>query len=479
MNTFYYTCLYSLLLILSTGLNAQQITWSQEQKILTGHGSNIRPRILALDEDHGIMVWGNEHSSSIHYALWENDVLSPIYNINMRNTLAFITSWASTEIAGRNQYVYIVYKENPADVGKIYLMRSTDYGKTFTHQIVVVDNNGFKCRFPGVAIDKDNQPIVSYMRFKDDWSDPEYVSIRSTDYGDTFDPFTEVTDTSKGEACDCCPVGMETDGGDRIAVFYRNNRNNIRNMTAAISLDNGLSYNITKELDTANWFLMSCPSTGGDGFFNGPYLYTTWNSGRTGISKTYYSRLNLDTKEIDDFYIMNHNQGRNLQQVYPRMAGYQDTVGIAWGELATNMDVFFTYFTGTNSVNLIPNTVKINNDRTGNQASPDLAYIHGAFYLCWQDMNDNTIRFKKGVISNVTSQEDVKSKPEITVRTFEGGIFINSEDMIDSWNLYDVNGNEIADGCDEYNAAINLHIKGVYFLYVIVNNEQQLIKIPY
>ena len=142
MIRFYKSFLTILLFSFSASLFAQDIIWANDQKILTGgSGTNIRPRILALDADHGFILWGNHHSQSIHYALWEKDSLSPIYNINMKNTKAFIQSWASTEIAGRNQFVYIVYKEDPADVGNIYLLRSIDYGKTFSNQIIVVNNH--------------------------------------------------------------------------------------------------------------------------------------------------------------------------------------------------------------------------------------------------------------------------------------------------------------------------------------------------
>src|SRR6185436_5207357 len=134
-------------------------------------------------------------------------------------------------------------------------------------------------RFPGVAIDKNNQPIVSYMRFKTDWTEARYVSLRSSDFGNTFAPYVNATDVSKGTACDCCPVSMATDG-DRVAVLYRNNRNNIRNMTAAISLDNGNSYSYTQELDTMNWFLQSCPGSGGDCYFSEQFLHSAWMSGR-------------------------------------------------------------------------------------------------------------------------------------------------------------------------------------------------------
>lgn len=479
MKKFYNCILVFWLFSIGHGVYSQSVTWSNESKISTGgSGTNIRPRILALDADHGIIVWGNEHAQSIHYALWEKEVLSSIYNINMKNTKAFITSWASTEIAGRNQYVYIVYKEDPADVGKIYLLRSTDYGKTFSNQIIVVDNNGFKSRFPGVAIDKDNQPIVSYMRFKDDWSQPEYVSIRSSDFGNTFDPFTEATDRTKGEACDCCPVGMETDG-DRIAVLYRNNRNNIRNMTAAVSLDNGKSYSITQELDTANWFLQSCPSTGGDGFFNDQYLYTTWNSGRTGITKVYYSRLNLTTQKVDGFQMMNHNQGRNLQQTYPRMAGNKDTVGIAWAELMNNMDIFFSYFTGDNSADLIKNTVRINKDLNGNQASADLAFNNSSFYLCWQDMNDNTIKFKKGVLNTITKQNDIENAVDLRIINGSNGVQIIADQPMDEWQIFNIEGIEMARGKQEQNIRVPLFIRGIYFMKCKWNGDAHVARFIY
>ncbi|MBK6858688.1 MAG: hypothetical protein IPG95_00050 [Saprospiraceae bacterium] len=129
-NRFHLILILIFLQIYTIVVHAQDINWTADQKNLTGgSGSNIRPRILALDPQHGIIVWGNDRSQSIHYALWEGDSLAGIQNINMKQSKAFITSWASTEIAGRNQVVYIIYKEDPAETGKIYLVRSMDFGK--------------------------------------------------------------------------------------------------------------------------------------------------------------------------------------------------------------------------------------------------------------------------------------------------------------------------------------------------------------
>lgn len=469
-----------IVLILNSAVfaTAQGIAWNSEKKIVTGgHASNTRPRILALDETHGIIVWGNEHAQTIHYCLWEGDSLSSVYNIDMKNTKAFITSWASTEIAGKNQYVYIVYKEDPADVGRIYLLRSTDYGKTFSHQIIAVESNGFKSRFPGVAIDKDNHPIVSYMRFKEDWSQPEYVSIRSSDYGNTFDPFTEVTDRSKGEACDCCPVGMETDG-ERIAVLYRNNRSNIRNMTAAISLDNGNTYSITKELDTANWLLLSCPSTGGDAFFQDQYLHTCWSTGRTGVSKVFYSRLNIVNGEIDAFRGFNHSISRNFQQTYPRIAGKKDTIGIVWGELINNMDVFFSYVVGDDVSQFDVNTERINNQRNSNQASPDVAYANGWFYTCWPDANDNSITFKKGQLNNVTKQKELNAH-QLDYLRLQDGIQFNNATSFDSWKMYAINGKLISMGQNTSALFVALKERGIYIMEFKRKGKRNYLKVIY
>lgn len=448
----------------------QSLTWSAEQSItMNAPGTTTRPRLIALGNERGILIWGHEQDQSIHYAIWENEILSTPRILDIGPRKAFITSWASTEIAGKDNLVYVVFKEDPAETGKIYLMRSMDYGETFTPAIPVVDPNGFYCRFPGVAIDADLQPIVSYMRFQTDWSQPEYVSIRSEDFGNTFDPYTQVTDKNKGEACDCCPVAMETDE-NRIAVFYRNNRNNIRNMTAAVSFNNGKSYDIVTELDTANWNLLSCPSTGGDGFFADSFLHTTWISGRTGTAKAYYSRLNLNTQKVDGFYALTHNQGRNFQQTYPRMAGYNDTVGIVWGELINSMDVLFTHFTNGNYNDLSLNTQRINTGINGNQGSPDVAFANSRFYVCWQDLNDYSIKFKIGKYKTTNTLTSVHKNEDIRITPVTEGYIIQSVRFMKKVTLYNLSGQQILQKENTTEVHFDRLPVGMYHLVVLHEN---------
>ncbi|MBK9108795.1 MAG: T9SS type A sorting domain-containing protein [Saprospiraceae bacterium] len=457
-------CLMILVFCQISQHSAQTLNWSGEQIIqMNTSGSTTRPRLLALGSQKGILIWGHEQNQSIQYALWENDLLDAPQTLDIGTRKAFITSWASTEIAGQDNMVYIVFKEDPAEMGKIYLLRSNDYGKTFTPPIPVVDPQGFYCRFPGVAMDANQQPIVSYMRFKTDWSEPAYVSIRSNDFGDTFDPYTEVTDKTKGEACDCCPVSMETDA-DRIAVFYRNNRNNIRNMTAAVSLNNGKSYDITAELDTADWLLHSCPSTGGDGFFADSFLHTTWTTGRTGSTKAFYSRLNLNTQNVDGFFALTHQQGRNLQQSYPRMSGFKDTVGIVWGELVSNMDIFFSHFTDGAFSNLSINTQRINSVTNGHQSSPDIAFANSSFYACWQDLNDNSIKFKIGKYQIPNRNTNIETESGLNIQKSSDSYLITSKTEIKNWTLFDSNGQVLMNGHMAKEILLKYPKYGIYFL---------------
>ncbi|MBK7798956.1 MAG: exo-alpha-sialidase [Saprospiraceae bacterium] len=389
-------------------VNAQEIIWAPEIKINPARtGSNIRPRTVFLDRDHAVVLWGQLVTKRIQYALWENGKVSNIFTPNLNGLQPFINDWASTEVAGRDNFVYIVFKTDPAESGKIYLMRSEDYGQNFTKPIPIVNPDTFYCRFPGVAVDNNHQPIVSYMRFNKDWSEPHYVSIRSENFGNDFDSFRELVEPQFGEACDCCPVAMESDG-DRLAVFYRNNRGNVRNMAVAISNDRGKNFNLHTELDNKDWVIFSCPSTGGDGFFNDDLLHTCWMSGRVNPPKIFYSSYNLSTGKLEQVLSMDHQKGRGQSQNYPRMAGRKDTVAMVWQETDISNDIFFTYSIGL-PTGFIKNTIKMNSEQNGNQTHPDVAFHSNKLLVSWSDNADGTVRLMEGAFK-VSSQTNHPNK---------------------------------------------------------------------
>ncbi|MBK6858690.1 MAG: T9SS type A sorting domain-containing protein [Saprospiraceae bacterium] len=201
----------------------------------------------------------------------------------------------------------------------------------------------------------------------------------------------------------------------------------------------------------------------GDGFFNGDQLHSVWSSGRTGISKVFYSKYNLLSNKIEGLQIMNHTQGRNFQQNYPRMAGKNDTIGIVWNELVNTMDIFFSYFLGNNSSDLITHTIRINKDINGTQTTPDIAYHSGNFYLCWQDQNDNSIRFKKGSL-NIISSNDSEFAQTLKMLNTKQGVEIRSEKQIDECIIYNLEGRIIAKYKKFNTVEIVLPSAGIYIL---------------
>ncbi len=112
------------------------------------------------------------------------------------------------------------------------------------------------------------------------FSDARYVVSRSTTYGTSFSADVLASGTA-GDVCDCCPASIVSSGSTAVMLF-RNNVSMIRDMWAGVSTDGGLTFPGLMAVDTTNWMLMSCPSSGPDGFIIGDSLYTVFMSTSTG-----------------------------------------------------------------------------------------------------------------------------------------------------------------------------------------------------
>lgn len=462
--------LLSFSVFMSIIMDAQKINWSNEQKISTASRGNIRPRLLALNDQKGIIVWGSELTKKITYATWQNDVLSTPKLLDMGTTQAFVTNWASLEIAGEDNVVYIVYKAEPADTAAIFMHVSTDYGETFSKPIVVQEGLSLKVRFPGIAIDQNRQAIISYMKFFKGWGDPSFMCRKSIDFGKSFGNEVLVSDSLQGEACDCCPVAMTTDQND-LAVLFRNNDNNIRDMTAVLSTDGGISYEGQYSLDTLSWKLNSCPSSAGDALFSKNVLHTTWMSGRTGRNKVYYSTWNRSTKKIDFLMPMDHILGRNLAQANPRIAGNQDTVFIIWSELISNSEILMNQFIySKNSVQSQYSTINVTT--AGHQINPDVKYRNGKLYTVWEDDGNNSIVMRIGTITNTTHVKTETKNFTWFIR--DNKLYYNGGENLDVI-IYNLSGMELA-RFKSYDQHIEVNnFPEVFFIKILYRDGTQVV----
>ena len=162
-------------------------------------------------------------------------------------------------MAVRDNDVFVTFKAQPENSGFVYVVKSTDGGKTFGDTVRVSDNNW--SRFPEVAVLPNGNPVVTYMDFDPDFKDPRYVVSVSNDGGKSFQDVVSATEEAPGEACDCCPGFIMADN-DRITILFRNNDNDLRDIWASISEDGGKTFHLAKDIDESNWTIGGCPSTG-------------------------------------------------------------------------------------------------------------------------------------------------------------------------------------------------------------------------
>ena len=84
---------------------------------------------------------------------------------------------------------------------------------------------------------------------------------------------------------------------------FRNNNNNERNSYIAKSIDGGISFIATADMDDYNWMLNACPATTPRGVVVDDSLVVVKRSGATGNNEIVCSSVNM----IDLNYSYNNN----------------------------------------------------------------------------------------------------------------------------------------------------------------------------
>lgn len=92
--------------------------------------------------------------------------------------------------------------------------------------------------------------------------------------GDTFEPEQLLDPTP----CDCCPISLLTDAQGNLNVFYRDNRDNIRDIARLVSKDNGKTFSESEILHADNWQINGCPHSGAVSSQSGKTGLITWFS---------------------------------------------------------------------------------------------------------------------------------------------------------------------------------------------------------
>ena len=330
-----YYCMKKLLLILlffpMIGFG-QQLLWDAYTTISSTSDGYGRPRIVLTENASPLIIWRKDSSPKVLRASkWNGSAFLPPYDILQAGILP--SSWDGPEVVAKGDTVYVVFTSLATTQSSIMLIKSFDGGLTFSDTIRVSENNpAHKFRMANIAVKEDGNPVVSYMQYLLNWTEPKQMVNSSVTFGDNFAGTTEGSLLAPGEPCDCCKSSLIC-SANNVYLLFRNNDANARNSYISKSIDGGLSFISTADMDNYSWILNSCPSTTPRGIVLGDSLCIVKRSGASGNNEIVYS--NVNTSDLNYSYNRNIDFVAGALQDYPEISSNGDTIVVVWQDNRT------------------------------------------------------------------------------------------------------------------------------------------------
>jgi hypothetical protein len=228
------------------------------------------------------------------------------------------------------------------------------------------------------------------MKFDNAFMDSRWVVTRSSDFGNTFTTDIKVSGFNGSTAvCDCCP-GALANAGNTTMMLYRDNNNNIRDMWAGVSTDNGNSFSSGMPVDQNSWQVFSCSASGPDAVITGDSIYTVYMSGANGSTRVYFSIssiLNISGSIGNE--ITGSFTGLGIQN-YPRIATDGTALGIVWKQTVNGNDHSAGFPLSFDTVDL------------GDVTNVDIAMSNGNIFVVWEDDGTGTVKFRSGTYNTLS-----------------------------------------------------------------------------
>lgn len=449
-----------------------QITWTAPIQVMsTNTFGNERPRIVLDRSGDPVVVWGKAGSNLVYLARWNGSGFDAPLLINT-GFQVFASWWAGPDVAAFGDTLYVVGKEIPEDTKPVRLFRSTNGGMSFDTPVDVdAFINDSISRFPAVTVTDAGQPLVAFMKFDPDFSNPRWVLAASSDGGTTFAPDVPANGGSGGEACDCCPGGL-TASGNHVALLYRDNNANMRDIWAGISADGGGSFTSALPMDTTDWMVMACPSSGPDAVIIGDDLHAVYMTGFSGSNRVYYSKSSLNTLVNDTVFPLSGPVAGLTGQNYPRIATDGSAMGIVWVHTIGSQSQLPLLFTNDLSTGVPAQTDTVNMSYTAN---PDIALRNGIVHIVWQDDNAGVVKYRRGTYTSVLGTNNVIS-PQSRVAVYPNPVSdwvtvqcAESHEIQVDYTIYTVDGKIMLQGSswlaeNGFRADLTSFPAGMYYL---------------
>jgi len=428
-----------------TVFSQSNISWNMAMSVASSSSGNNHPRIATDANGNPLVLWW--HASRAMFSRWNGTAFTAPVLINPASMTVAGAGWMGPDIAAHGDTVYVVFKQSPegSDSSHIFCARSFDGGQTFNTPVRVDNIADSLSRFPTVTTDDSGNPIIGFMKFNSSFLESRWVVARSSDFGNTFSIDTKASGWSSPTSviCDCCP-GALVSTANTVAMLYRDNNSDIRDIWAGMSYDGGNSFVSGMDIDQSSWVINACPATGPDGIVIGDTLYSTYMSAASGNSLVYWSATSLSAMNGSQGLELTGNFAGLTQQNYPRIASDGTALAVVWKQRVNGTDQCMLRFSpeATSFNASTPDTID-----QGDVTNADVAMVNGNIYIVWQDDMSGTVQFRSGSYSGTTNVQETNLIESFSVypNPAENKIqfqFLNHHQSFDI-RILDLSGKEI------------------------------------
>jgi len=340
--------------------------------------------------------------------------------------------------------------------------RSTDMGATWSEP----QRLGLPSyrNFVSIAADSVGHVYVSYLG-NSPLGLPTEARVQifvSSDRGSTWNLPVVVDNIAGGIACECCQQSVDVAPNGTVAVAYRANVSNIRDIHVVRSTDFGQTWLPAIKVQSGQWSIDGCPSTGPKiSHDESGATHVVWRDARDSVGRNvvWYAKLPANSTEVP--HNVDLSSARAESADYPDLAVTKDgkTVCVVF-ESGTGLQTAITSDSGQSF------TVRTLDEFVRNSvwASAALQQSDNTPFYVWQATRDGRydLRYDDGSILSVPSQASVRVQMVMT----SNGLVVDADEEI-TISIADQLGRLILrQHVHPGRSVVSALLRGVYFVSV-------------
>lgn len=398
--------------LLSLVFHAQVLSFTNHITISSDNEGYGRPRVALINDSDPVIIFRNNTiPKTIKMSRWNGIDFDSAYDIT--NIGVNPSSQDGPEIAVKGDTIYVVFSSSATNFSSIMMIRSFDGGVSFSDTIRASENSPQQiCRMGNIAINKFGNPVISYMKYSLNFSNPKQMVRTSNDYGLTFNTAVEASLNAAEEPCECCKSSLIVKD-ENIFLLFRNNENNKRNSHVAKSNNNGLSFDIVNDIDDFDWVLNACPASTTNGVVYGDSLLIVKKSGATGNNEIVLT--NVSQADLNFSYNINIDYIPTITQRYPEISNSHDSIFIVWEDNRNGIQDCFLSYSLNGITNLNRGNIFTDSLSMGPKFFPHVSFKNGNIHLVYVDYIESSIKYVKGFIAAPTYITEIEHKDFINL----------------------------------------------------------------